>query len=223
MEFSSFNSMYPGKLVFDNDPLTIATNEFEEVFGNTNYVAVLVEAEDVFVPDILRLIRELGEEFEEEVPFADEVISLTNMEFTRGTEEGVEIGDIVPPEIPTTREEIEAIRQQAFSKPFLVNRLFSDDSTQAWIMLRLHEYPENWQEMLPDYPEMLVGKNVFDILRQEKYAPYRLRVTGAPTANYEERIFFSREANRTMILAFITAVLILLVVLRSLQGVIIRS
>ena len=205
----------------DNDPLTIATNEFEEVFGNTNYVAVLVEAEDVFVPDILRLIRELGEEFEEEVPFADEVISLTNMEFTRGTEEGVEIGDIVPPEIPTTREEIEAIRQQAFSKPFLVNRLFSDDSTQAWIMLRLHEYPENWQEMLPDYPEMLVGKKVFDILRQEKYAPYRLRVTGAPTANYEERIFFSREANRTMILAFITAVLILLVVLRSLQGVII--
>lgn len=205
----------------DNDPITIATNEFEDIFGNTNYVAVLVEAEDVFAPDILRLIRELGDELEEDVPFADEVVSLTNMEFTRGTEEGVEIGDIVPPEIPMAGEEIEAIRQLAFSKPFLVNRLFSDDSTQAWIMLRLQEYPENWQETLPDYPEMLVGQKVFEILRQEKYAPYRLRVTGSPTANYEERLFFSGEANRTMFLAFITAILILLMVLRSLRGIVI--
>ncbi|GAK59663.1 hypothetical protein U27_06648 [Candidatus Vecturithrix granuli] len=205
----------------DNDPITIARREFEEIFGNPNYVAVLVEAEDVFAPEILRVIRELGEELEEEVPFADEVVSLTKMEFTRGTEEGVEIGDIVPPEIPTTPEEIEAIRQLAFSKPFLVNRLFSDDSTQAWIMLRLHKYSDHWDDTLGDYPQMAVGKKVFALLGQEKYVPYRLHAAGAPIGNYEERLFFSQEASRTMVLAFITAILILFGVLRSFQGVVV--
>jgi hypothetical protein len=44
-----------------------------------------------------------------------------------------EIGDLVPKEIPTDPAAIEAIRASAFSRPFLVNRLFSDDSWQAWV------------------------------------------------------------------------------------------
>lgn len=203
----------------DDDPLTIATKEFEEIFGNPDYVAILLEAEDVFAPETLRVIRELGEELEEEVPFADEVVSLAKMEFTHGTEDGVEIGDIVPQEIPTDPEEIEAIRRLAFSKPFLVNRLFSDDSTQAWITLRLDEYSDNWDETLGDYPPMAIGKKVFALLNQEKYASYRIHAVGAPIVDYEERLFFSREANRTMVMAFITAILILSIVLRSFQGV----
>ena len=123
----------------EDDPMTIARNEFVETFRNDDYVGILVEADDVFAPEMLRLIRELGEELKENVPFADEVTSITDFDFTQGTDEGVEIGNIVPDEIPSDLQTIEDIRALAFSKKFLVNRLFSDDSRQAWISL---DYPE---------------------------------------------------------------------------------
>ena len=205
----------------ENDPLTIAKEEFEGIFGNNDYVAILVEADDVFAPDVLQMIRELGEELVETVPFADEVTSLTDIEFTRGTEEGVEIGDIVPDEIPTNPEEVEAIRRLAFSKDFLVNRLFSDDSTQAWISLRLNEYPADWDVTAGKYPRQLVGQKVLDIIRQDKYKAYALKATGTPVMNCEQKQFFSREANRTMVIAFCVAVAVLFVFLRTLPGIVV--
>ncbi|MCK4256695.1 hypothetical protein KAX35_07385, partial [candidate division WOR-3 bacterium] len=37
-----------------DDPLVIAREEFEEVFGNNDYVAVLVEVDNIFSPEILK-------------------------------------------------------------------------------------------------------------------------------------------------------------------------
>jgi len=204
-----------------DDPLRVATDEFEAIFGNNDYVAILVEADDVFAPNILRMIRELGEELEENVSFAGEVVSLTDLEFTRGTEDGVEIGDIVPDEIPIDPAAIEAIRTLAFSKEFLVNRLFSDDSKQAWITLRLKPYPDDREATLEEFPQLLVGQQVLALLNQEKYKQYVLKPVGQPVMVYEEMDFFSHEANKLMIIAFFVGVFVLFVFLRSARGVVI--
>jgi predicted RND superfamily exporter protein len=131
---------------FEGDALKIATDEFNEIFGNSAYPAILVEAEDVFAPNILRMIRELGEEMLDRVPFADEVYSLTEAELITGTEEGLLIEPIVPDEIPATPAKVEEIRQRAFSKEFWYNRLFTPDSRMTWIILRLHSYPDDWRQ-----------------------------------------------------------------------------
>jgi predicted RND superfamily exporter protein len=205
----------------DNDPLTIATKEFEKTFGNDEYVAILVEADDVFAPDILRMIRDLGKELKENVPFAKEVVSLTDLEFTSGTEEGVEIREIVPEEIPTDPAAIEEIRKLAFSKKFLVNRLFSDDSKQAWITLRLSPYPEEWEKTLEIVPSQIVGRKVLEIVNQEKYKPYNLKTAGMPPVSCEEQDFFSHEANNMMGIAVVIGVCVLFAFLRSLRGIVI--
>lgn len=203
-----------------DDPLTIAKQEFKTVFGNQDYVGILVEANDVFAPEILHIMRELSADLEMQVPYADEARSLVNFEFTRGTEDGVEIFNIVPDPVPTDPEDIEAIRQLAFSKSFLINRLFSDDSRQAWISLRLHPYSEHDASIEKD-PTVEVGEKVLEILDDEKYRQYTLRPAGTPALAYQEITFFNHEAGRLVMLSILIALLVLFLALRSIHGVII--
>jgi predicted RND superfamily exporter protein len=203
----------------EDDPMTIARNEFVETFGNDDYVGILIEADDVFAPEMLHLIRELGEELKENVPFADEVTSITDFDFTQGTDEGVEIGNIVPDEIPSDLQTIEDIRALAFSKKFLVNRLFSDDSRQAWIILRLNPFPGDWEETLDEYPQLLVGREVLKIVKQQKYARYKILPTAMPVMRYEEREFFAQEGNKLVAISVLIALPVLFIFLRTGQKV----
>ena len=69
----------------EDDALLAAKDRFEDIFGNNDFCAVLVEADNVFTPAILSKIREMGRELVEKVPYSDDVISLTDFEFTFGT------------------------------------------------------------------------------------------------------------------------------------------
>ena len=206
---------------FEGDALKIATDEFNETFGNNAYPAILVEAEDVFAPEVLQMIRDLGEEMLEKVPFSDEVYSLTEAELTTGTEDGLLIEPIVPDEIPSTPAEVEDIRQRAFSKEFWHNRLFTTDSKMTWIILRLNSYPENWQQDSQEDPEVSVGRTVREVLAQEKYQRFHLRATGMPVLNFDKRSYMGKEMGRMMPLTFLIALLILAVALRSVRGVVV--
>jgi hydrophobe/amphiphile efflux-3 (HAE3) family protein len=206
---------------FEGDALKIATDEFNETFGNSAYPAILVEAEDVFAPEILQMIRELGDEMLDKVPFADEVYSLTEAELITGTEEGLLIEPIVPDDIPSTPAEVEEIRQRAFSKEFWYNRLFTTDSKMTWIILRLNSYPDDWRQNSQEDPEVSVGRTVREILAQEKYQQFHLKASGMPVLNYDKRSYVGKEMGRMMPLAFLIALIILAVALRSVRGVVV--
>ena len=77
-----------------------ANDRFKELFGNTDAVAVLVEADDVFDPEVLSAIDRLGKRLEAEVPFADEVTSLMRLTVSQGTEEGIEVSNPFKDGIP---------------------------------------------------------------------------------------------------------------------------
>lgn len=64
---------------------------FDELFGNQDVVAVLVEADDVFDPRVLDAIERLSTRLENEVPFANEVTSLTRVSVSIGNDEGMQI------------------------------------------------------------------------------------------------------------------------------------
>lgn len=213
---SSFDSWF-----LEGDPITIATDEFEEIFGNDEYVAVLVEADDVFSPEILTMMRQLGQELVNNVPFADKVTSLADFEFTKGTEEGIITENLVPDEIPTDPGEIEKIRKLAFSKKNLINKLFTDDSKQTWLMLRLKAYPDDYFEKHGEEGTITVGREAVNIINQDKYSPYTLKAAGMAVNEYEEDIFFGKEAARTIMLALIVAFIVLVLFLRSVRGVVV--
>ena len=82
------------------------SDHFKEVFGNDQYVLVLVQADDVFAPDVLNMIDRLGERLEQEVPFADKVTSLTTVSIPIGDEEGFEVKSPFNDGIPTDAREL---------------------------------------------------------------------------------------------------------------------
>ena len=92
-----------------DDPMLLKTNEFKSIFGNDYYVAVLVKNKDVFSKRSLTLIRELSEELKDSLSYADKVTSLTDLEFTVGTEEGMTIEQIVPDDIPSDAASLKEI------------------------------------------------------------------------------------------------------------------
>jgi len=227
-----------------NDPMLAKQDEFEEIFGNNDFAAVLIEADDIFTTENLSLIRELSKELEEKTPFYDDITSLTNFEFSLGTSDGIEIIDLIPDKIPSEKDGLEKIRELALSKKILVNKFISDDSKLTWIMLKLRTFPKDWEkdanyenfvlklsqenpEFFKDIdlkkmmaPELLVG-NIFNkIVNQEKYRTLKPRTTGIPIMDTERDAFFSNESPRLMMLALLITTIILIIALRSLRGVI---
>lgn len=202
-----------------DDPLMVAKHEFEEIFGNNDYVAILVEADNVFSPEILTMMRELGQELKSKLPYADKLMSITDLDFTRGTEQGLIVGNIVPDEIPTDLKKIAEIKQLAFSKEFLVNRLFSDDCKQAWILLRLRSYPETDETSMEEYPQLVVGRKALEIIGQDKYKNFNLKATGMPVLNHEKRSYYNEEAGRIFGISILITIISLILLLRSVRGV----
>ncbi len=227
----------------EDDPNMIVQEEFEDIFGNTDYAAILVESDDIFTKEALTLIRELSEEVERNVPLADEVLSLTHFEFSKGNEFGMEIIDLVPEEIPSEQAKLDKIKELAMAKPNLPGKLFSRDCKLTWIMLRLKSYPDNWetdQEYLsffkrttkeyPQFfegfdtskaesPEIIIGHVFKQIAGQDKYKSINPKTTGMPMISYEKRVWFGKETSRLMGLAVLLAAIVLAFTLRSVRGV----
>ena len=135
-----------------------ANDRFKELFGNTDVVAVLVEADDVFDPEVLSAIDRLGKRLEAEVPFADEVTSLMRLTVSQGTEEGIEVSNPFKDGIPgggkglsqmTEEERAELAEKKAFimSRESLVNNIVSDDAKETWVVLSLTPYDDDYADM----------------------------------------------------------------------------
>ncbi|WP_321390012.1 MMPL family transporter [uncultured Desulfuromusa sp.] len=204
----------------EDDAMLAAKDRFEEIFGNDDFCAVLVEADNVFTPEILSKIRQLGAELVEKVPFADDVISLTDFEFTFGTEEGMEIIDLVPDPVPNSPEELAKIKAMALSKPSLKNKIVSDDGRYAWIALRMKPVPDEWEKSKEMSPEVAVGQTFCEVVGQEKYQILNPKTTGMPVINVEKRNFFGMETPKLFKISILLTILILAVSLRSAAGVV---
>lgn len=205
-----------------DDPMLLKTNEFKSIFGNDYYVAVLVKNKDVFSRRSLTLIRELSNELKDSLSYADKVTSLTDIEFAMGTEEGMTIEQIVPDEIPSDAASLGEIRQKAYSKPYLARKMVSHDGTMTWIMVKLRPFPEEsvWKQTSDIAPDMLTGKETGRIIGKAKYAELSPNAAGMPYMGYEKFVYLQNEMNRLFLFAFMVSIIVMLVVTRSLRGVI---
>lgn len=207
----------PDNWLLEDDTLRHSKEHFEAIFGNSDYCAVLVEAENVFTPPVLTDIRALGRELEARVPYADKVLSLTDLEFLRGTEAGLSITDLVPTPVPESPQAIAEIRQLALSRPAIRDRLVSRDGTQTWVVLRLKSYRG---EVRGDGPDLRVGQACNEVASQERFRVLNPRTAGLPVVNYEKKRFFNAETPRLLGFSLLASALVLALALRSVWGVV---
>ncbi|MCK9331207.1 MAG: MMPL family transporter, partial [Candidatus Cloacimonetes bacterium] len=228
----------------DNDATKIAKDRFEEIFGNSDFAAVLIEVDDIFTQDNLQAIREMSNELEKFVPLADDILSITDFEFSIGSEYGLEIIDLIPDEIPTNKDSLNSIKQLALSKKSMIGKLYNQNCTESWVLIRFKEFPKDWKtdndyiafftrtvEEFPKFfknlnkdkpqsPEVLIGYVIEQITTQEKYQILNPKTTGMPIINFEKRRFFGQEAMRLSLLAILLSALVLALTLKSFRGII---
>lgn len=211
---------------FDNsEDIEIATKAFEEQFGNNDTIGVLIEADDVFHPEVLNAIKALGDELLENVPYADEVTSLMELEISIGTADGIEVINPFKDGVPEDPAKLEEIRDLMLSRRSLVNKLVSDDCTETWLSLSLFEYPEEeeWSQTSATDPLFQVGEAAISIVTDPKWQSdrYTFKAAGMPYTETEERDYFGKEAMIRVLSGFGVMILLLIVFLRSARGVLV--
>ena len=77
----------------DRDQIKLNQEHFYDIFGSDDSFMVLVRADDVFAPEVLSAIDRLSRRLENEVPYAERVVSLThNLSIPKANDEGFEVG-----------------------------------------------------------------------------------------------------------------------------------
>jgi uncharacterized protein len=209
---------------FNNkEAIEIATEKFEEQFGNNDNIGILFESEDVFHPEVLKAIKALGDELLDNIPYADELTSLTELEVSVGTEEGIEVINPFENGIPEDPDEIEKIRKLILSRKSLADKLVSADCTETWLSLELLEYPEpeEWNKETSTDPMFQVGESAIKIVNDPKWQSdkYTIKPAGMPYSETEERDFFGKESMVRVLSGFAIMILLLIIFLRSFRGV----
>ena len=203
------------------DAMLQAQERFEEIFGQDDFCAVFLRADNVLTPENLILIRELGRELRREVPYSDDVLSITDSEISIGTEEGFEIITLVPGRddpVPGDADSLARIRELILSKPMLKNRLLSEDGHEAWVVLRLKPVreEEGWQG---EAAEQRIGKAAMRVVGQEKYLPLHPICAGMPVLDVEKREYFGQETPRIIGASLLLIIVILGIALRNPRAV----
>lgn len=215
---SSFDGYF-----LEDDPMLLKTDEFKEIFGNDNYVAVITECDNSFSKQSLELIRDLSNELMDSISYADKITSLTDIEFMIGNEEGMQIEQIVPDEIPDDKAKLDSIKIKAFSKPNISKKIVSKDGRLTWILLKLRTFPEDsvWKKTSNASPDFTTGSETERIISKEKYKLIAPRAAGMPYMNYTKQTWMGHEASRILLSALVLAIIVLILVTRSVRGVLV--
>ncbi len=137
---SIFGSLGLGRLKLDNgeedwfdDWETTKKNQdhFEDIFGSTDSLLAHIKADDVFAPEVLKMIDELGDELLQNVPYAESITSLMELSVPVGTEEGFEVSSPFEDGVPADAEELAQKKAFILSRESLVNTLVSADATET--------------------------------------------------------------------------------------------
>ncbi len=212
--YSSFENYF-----LENDPMLLKTREFKEIFGNDNFVAVLIESDSLFSAGTLRLLREFTQELKDSISYADKITSLTDLEFMTNEDGVISIAQLIPETIPTTPLELTKLRATLETKPELARKLLSSDGRYTWVLLKLRTFPPSNTDEGKGV-EMLTGGETEHIITKAKYASLKPRASGLPYVNYAKTSWMNESMKFIELIALLISIAMLLFVTRSWRGVI---
>ncbi len=204
----------------DGDAMEVARKDFEKVFGNSQGVYILVRSKDVFDVKILKMIKNLGEDLLKNVPYADSVVSLADMDLSLANEEGMQVVNPFSDDI--SKSQVAKYKPLIMERKSLRNKIVNSKATQTWITLRLRPYPpsEVWSKETKLDPMFAVGEAAIKILKSPKYqsSSYKLQAVGMPYTETEERDYMKQAIPKTVVGAFLAMIFVFALLTRSFAG-----
>ena len=205
----------------DWDKVKIDQAHFNDVFGSDDGYMVMVRANDVFTPEVLSAIDRLSKRLENEVPYADRVVSLThNLSIPIANDEGFEVIDPFESGIPTDSAQLAAKKSLIMSRESLVNNIVSDDAKETWVILSLKSY-----EGGVDFGKDSIAPFARNVILSDEFKSdkFEMLPTGMSYTEMEENEVISRECAIRIGIGFAVMLACLILFIRSLRGVIVPA
>ncbi len=205
----------------DWDKVKIDQAHFNEIFGSEDSYMVLVRANDVFAPEVLSAIDRLSKRLENEVPYADRVVSLThNLSIPIANNDGFEVIDPFEEGITTDSAQLAAKKSLIMSRESLVNNIVSDDAKETWVILSLKSY-----EGGVDFGKDSIAPFARNVILSDEFKSdkFEMLPTGMSYTEMEENEVISRECAMRIIIGFAVMLACLILFVRSLRGVIVPA
>ena len=205
----------------DWDKVKIDQAHFNEIFSSDDGYMVMVRANDVFAPEVLSAIDRLSKRLENEVPYADRVVSLThNLSIPIANDEGFEVIDPFESGIPEDSAQLAAKKSLIMSRESLVNNIVSDDAKETWVILSLKSY-----EGGVDFGKDSIAPFARNVILSEEFQSdkFQFLPTGMSYTEMEENEVISRECAMRIIIGFAVMLACLILFVCSLRGVIVPA
>lgn len=194
---SSLPKHIPAKLLYDR---------MNEIFPSRDFILIAVESDSLFSPTTISEIFRMTEDLEN-MPDVYSVMSPTNLKVIRGTEEGMEVKEVLETP-PRTREEVAHYKYVLFHSDLPIENIISKDERMAGIMVFLKNTvkPEDAAKQVKNYVDGFETKN-------------RIYITGKPILT----LYLGRGMARDMGTLFPMVILLIIVILtlsfRNVRGV----
>ena len=182
---------------------------------------VMVRADNVFAPEVLQAIDKLSRRLENEVPYADRVVSLThNLSIPVANDEGFEVIDPFEDGIPDNPQELEAKKKLILSRESLVNNIVSDDAKETWIILSLKSY-----EGGVDFGKDSIAPFAREVIYSDEFKSdkFEMLPTGMSYTEMEENEVISKECAVRIGFGFLVMLICLILFVRSFRGVVVPA
>lgn len=225
-----------------SDPIRIQYDLLREQFGRDDMLLISVTPAEVFDARFLETLREIHKDFENDLPWVDEVQSLINARQTRGEDDALIVGELLE-DWPETPDEIARIQEIARANPLYRDLYLSADGRTAGIIVRPLTFQPSEVESLEGFDSadsvsasatkgasdvaFLDDAQTAEIVRAIRvYIESRqgegleMHVTGSPAVNYEIQQQTAADMARFSMLSLLAIALLLWVVFRRVIGVI---
>ncbi|MBR1639063.1 MAG: MMPL family transporter [Treponema sp.] len=195
-------------------------DHFEAIFGSTDTLMAHIKAKDVFDPDVLEMIDELGDELLNNVPYASSITSLMELSIPIGTDDGFEVKSPFEDGVPSDPAELAEKKAFILSRDSLVNNLVSEDCTETWLIVKLEQYSENLTDAMQK-----IAPPAMEIFNNPKYQSdkWEIRPAGMSYTEYEEEAVTMQQCVSRIAIGFVVMIIFLIIFIRSLRGVVVPA
>ena len=199
---NSFDTLFD-----EGDEAYMSYRTYQDDFGSDEvaYIMYSVEGKEhgLFDLETMQLIQQLTEELEYEVPFVNEVTSITNVEFIEADGDFLEVHRL-DMDFPETQEQLLERRDAMLEKPIYFGSLYNKDLTHATIVLemtrtstepidRLRWDPEKGDAQSNLYPQVSYLK-IKEILERPEYTGITFYESGDVIMNNAYNVIIGNES-----------------------------
>jgi len=121
----------------EDDPNAVLLQQISEKFGGNNMGIIILETDNIYQTQVLEHVRSITDT----LSYIDGILSvssITNIINIKGSEMGIEVGQLVDEyELPETPEEFESLRNNVEANEMYKGTIVSDDGTSTLIIFTL--------------------------------------------------------------------------------------